>query len=57
MESSLAGYRETVIRAFNDIELVDSLSRIALEDLKRAHLNAVVSLCQSLGGGWRKDAG
>ena len=105
MESSLAGYREVVIRAFNDIEialgnieLLDSLSRIALEDLrraeeslriaevryregvidyqrvltaqdflyaarnnvlsnKRAHLNAIVSLYQSLGGGWRKDAG
>lgn len=105
MESSLAGYREIVIRAFNDIEialgnieLLDSLSKIALEDLKRAeeslriaevryregvidyqrvltaqdflysarnnvlsnkraHLNAIVSLYQSLGGGWRKDGG
>lgn len=104
MESSLASYRETVIRAFNDIEialgnieLLDSLSRIALEDLrraeeslriaevryregvidyhrvltaqdflyaarnnvlsnKRAHLNAIVSLYQSMGGGWRKDS-
>lgn len=43
MESSLASYRQTVIRAFNDIEialgnieLLDSLNRIALEDLKRA---------------------
>ena len=103
MESSLASYREIVIRAFNDIEialgnieLLDSLSRIALEDLrraeeslriaevryregvidyqrvltaqdflysarnnvlsnKRAHLNAIVSLYQALGGGWRKE--
>ncbi|WP_446830972.1 efflux transporter outer membrane subunit [Candidatus Foliamicus sp.] len=103
MESSLASYRETVIRAFNDIEialgnieLLDSLSTIAVEDLrraeeslriaevryregvidyqrvltaqdflyaarnavlsnKRAHLNAIVSLYQALGGGWRKD--
>ena len=43
MESSLANYRETVIRAFNDIEialgnieLLDSLDQIALEDLRRA---------------------
>ena len=43
MESSLASYRHTVIRAFNDIEialgnieLLDSLNRIALEDLRRA---------------------
>ena len=43
MESSLASYRQTVIRAFNDIEialgnieLLDSLDRIALEDLRRA---------------------
>lgn len=43
MESSLDSYRQTVIRAFNDIEialgniqLLDSLNRIALEDLKRA---------------------
>ena len=43
MESSLASYRHTVIRAFNDIEialgniqLLDSLNQIALEDLKRA---------------------
>ncbi|MDE0129310.1 MAG: efflux transporter outer membrane subunit [Gammaproteobacteria bacterium] len=105
MDSSLASYREIVIRAFNDIEialgnieLLDSLSRIALEDLrraeeslriaevryregvidyqrvltaqdflysardnvlsnKRAHLNAIVSLYQSLGGGWTKDGG
>ncbi len=103
LDSSLASYREIVIRAFNDIEialgnieLLDSLSRIALEDLKRAeeslriaevryregvidyqrvltaqdflyyarnnvlsnkraHLNAIVSLYQSLGGGWRKN--
>jgi len=103
MDSSLASYRETVIRAFNDIEialgnieLLDSLSKIALEDLKRAeeslriaevryregvidyqrvltaqdflysarnnvlsnkraHLNAIVSLYQALGGGWRKN--
>jgi len=105
MDSSLASYREIVIRAFNDIEialgnieLLDSLSKIALEDLKRAeeslriaevryregvidyqrvltaqdflysarnnvlsnkraHLNAIVSLYQALGGGWRKDGG
>ena len=43
MESSLASYRQTVIRAFNDIEialgnieLLDSLNQIALEDLRRA---------------------
>ena len=43
MESSLASYRHTVIRAFNDIEialgnieLLASLEQIALEDLKRA---------------------
>ena len=43
MESSLASYRQTVIRAFNDIEialgnieLLESLNKIALEDLKRA---------------------
>ncbi len=43
MESTLASYRQTVIRAFNDIqivlgniELLDSLNQIALEDLKRA---------------------
>ena len=43
MESSLASYRETVIRAFNDIEialgnieLLNSLSQVALVDLHRA---------------------
>ena len=43
MESSLASYRQTVIRAFNDIEialgnieLLESLNKIALEDLRRA---------------------
>ena len=43
MESSLASYRQTVIRAFNDIEialgnieLLDSLNQVAQEDLKRA---------------------
>ncbi len=43
MESSLASYRQTVIRAFNDIEislgnieLLDALDQVALEDLKRA---------------------
>jgi len=43
MESVLASYRHTVIRAFNDIEialgnieLLASLEQIALEDLKRA---------------------
>ena len=105
MESSLASYRQTVIRAFNDIEialgnieLLDSLNRIALEDLKRAeeslriaevryregvidyqrvltaqdflydarnqmlnnkraYLNAIVTLYQALGGGWRTGPG
>ena len=103
MDSALASYREIAIRAFNDIEialgnikLLNSLSRISLEDLrraeeslriaevryregvidyqrvltaqdflysarnnvlsnKRAHLNAIVSLYQSLGGGWRRN--
>lgn len=43
MESSLASYRETVIRAFNDIEvalgnieLLESLGQVLLEDLTRA---------------------
>ena len=43
MESSLASYRETVIRAFNDIEvalgnikLLESLARVLLDDLARA---------------------
>ena len=43
MESSLASYRETVIRAFNDIEvalgnveLLESLGQVLLEDLARA---------------------
>ena len=43
MESALASYRETVIRAFNDIdvalgniELLESLDAILLEELSRA---------------------
>lgn len=43
MESALANYRETVIRAFNDIEvalgnieLLESLGEVLLEDLARA---------------------
>ena len=43
LESSLADYRETVLSAFNEIEvslgnieLLDALGRVAGEDLKRA---------------------
>ena len=104
VESSLASYRETVIRAFNDIEvalgnieLLESLGQVLLEDLtraeeslriaevryregvidyqrvltaqdflygarnavlsnKRANLNAIVSLYQTLGGGWNSES-
>ncbi len=102
-ESLIADYRRAIIRAFNDIEvalgnitLLESLGRVALEDLARAteslriaevryregvddyqtvlnsqnvlyatrdavlsnkfaHLNAIISMYQALGGGWRMD--
>lgn len=102
-ESLIADYRQSIIRAFNDIEvalgnitLLESLGRIALEDLARAteslriaevryregvddyqtvlnsqnvlyatrdnvlanklaHLNAVISMYQALGGGWQME--
>ena len=102
-ESLIADYRRAIIRAFNDIEvalgnitLLESLGRVALEDLARAteslriaevryregvddyqtvlnsqnvlyatrdavlsnkfaHLNAIISMYQALGGGWQMD--
>ncbi len=102
-ESLIADYRQSIIRAFNDIEvalgnitLLESLGKIALEDLARAteslriaevryregvddyqtvlnsqnvlyaardsvlanklaHLNAVISMYQALGGGWQME--
>ncbi len=102
-EVLIADYRKSIIRAFNDvevalgnIELLESLGKVALEDLARAtealriaevryregvedyqavlisqntlyaardavlstklsHLNAIISMYQALGGGWRMD--
>ena len=51
-------YREGVIDYHRVLTAQDFLyaARNNVLSNKRAHLNAIVSLYQSMGGGWRKDS-